>query len=290
MARATWHFLRTSLYAAGGITIGGIFFGSYALSTALAGRAMDPRLKECNDAMKAKIQEVGKENARAVARGEAPAAGRGGVTANIPAGQETYEMARQRRGVREIQARDEDDMSPSGGYNMQEAAKEIGHRETVGTGGHSMDTEVMSDSQSRMRDVAQRPRARDSPATNNEDTFDMNRAASHPSQNGSQQPQSANKPTSSWARIRADAASQAQQGNNEGSPRQGTTPSSRGSWKPPQSEQRQGSTVGDAFSFSETDEEKQLARGEAQRDFDRRIEREREGKDFEEAGQGKRWR
>ena len=36
----------------------------------------------------------------------------------------------------------------------------------------------------------------------------------------------------------------------------------------------------DSFSFSSSDEERQLARAEAQKEFDERIERERQGKDF----------
>lgn len=279
-ARVTWHFLRTSLYAFGGMTMGSIFLGSYALTTALAGRSMDPRLKECNEIMKNKVQEVGQERAKALAKGEAK--GRDGVSAGISAGQETYEMARQRRGVKEMQTQG-DDMSPSGGYNMADAYKEIRQGDNVSQAGHSMDTEVMSDSQSRQRDTQRRPSARENRAADTEETFDLNKPDTQQSQNAAQ-------PTSSWARIRANAASQAQSDSNTASPRQGTTPSTRGSWKRPQSEQRAGSTVSDAFSFSESDEEKQLARGEAQRDFDKRIEREREGKDFEDASQVKRWR
>jgi hypothetical protein len=46
----------------------------------------------------------------------------------------------------------------------------------------------------------------------------------------------------------------------------------------------------DSFSFSETDEEKELAKAEAQEEFDRRVERERQGKDFEPMRRGgKNW-
>ncbi|KAF2495807.1 hypothetical protein BU16DRAFT_617345 [Lophium mytilinum] len=78
---------------------------------------------------------------------------------------------------------------------------------------------------------------------------------------------------SSWERIRRSSASQTS------SP----PPTSR----PLQETQRQGSTLGDSFSFSSTDEERQLAKTEAQREFDARVERERRGDDF--ADQGKRW-
>lgn len=51
-------------------------------------------------------------------------------------------------------------------------------------------------------------------------------------------------------------------------------------------EQREGSTLGDGFAFAESDEERKKAQERAQREFDARIERERQGKDFNEE---KRW-
>ncbi|KAF2804777.1 uncharacterized protein BDZ99DRAFT_502240 [Mytilinidion resinicola] len=78
---------------------------------------------------------------------------------------------------------------------------------------------------------------------------------------------------SSWERIRRSSASQAS------SPPQKS--------RPLQETQREGSTLGDSFSFSSTDEERQLAKAEAQREFDARVERERKGDDFED--RKKRW-
>jgi hypothetical protein len=42
--------------------------------------------------------------------------------------------------------------------------------------------------------------------------------------------------------------------------------------------------VGDSYSFSNSDEERQLAKTEAQKEFDARIERERQGRDFDDRG------
>jgi hypothetical protein len=41
---------------------------------------------------------------------------------------------------------------------------------------------------------------------------------------------------------------------------------------------------GDSFAFSTTEEDRQLARAEAQKKFDARVERERQGKDFNDSG------
>jgi hypothetical protein len=82
---------------------------------------------------------------------------------------------------------------------------------------------------------------------------------------------------SSWDRIRREAAS-------EGSP----NPRPAGSpWSSDRREQRGGSTPGDSFTFSNSEEERQLAKGEAQKEFDARVERERQGKDFDD--KGKKW-
>ncbi|KAH7114227.1 hypothetical protein B0J11DRAFT_553573 [Dendryphion nanum] len=58
--------------------------------------------------------------------------------------------------------------------------------------------------------------------------------------------------------------------------------------EPSHREQREGSTLGDSFTFAETDDERRLAQEKAQREFDQRIEKERQGKDFNE-GNEKRW-
>lgn len=55
------------------------------------------------------------------------------------------------------------------------------------------------------------------------------------------------------------------------------------SGKPVQPARRDTSSSGDSFSFSSTDEDRQLAKAEAQKDFDSRIERERSGEEFEES-------
>lgn len=83
---------------------------------------------------------------------------------------------------------------------------------------------------------------------------------------------------SAWDRIRRNAAS------GQAQPDQRSHPNTA---RPIQGEQSESSTLGDSFSFSSTDEERQLAKAEAQREFDDRLERERKGGDFDD--RGKRW-
>jgi hypothetical protein len=55
-------------------------------------------------------------------------------------------------------------------------------------------------------------------------------------------------------------------------------------------EQAQSPTASDDFAFSKENEERSLARTEAQREFDARVERERRGGDFSSgSGNQKRW-
>ncbi len=56
-----------------------------------------------------------------------------------------------------------------------------------------------------------------------------------------------------------------------------------------QKEQQQGSTLGDSFTFSKSEEERSYAKDEAQKEFDARVEKERRGGDFSQTGDQRRW-
>lgn len=58
--------------------------------------------------------------------------------------------------------------------------------------------------------------------------------------------------------------------------------------EPKHREQAEGSTVGDSYTFVEGDEERSRERERAQQEFDARMERERQGRDFD-GDDGKRW-
>jgi hypothetical protein len=83
---------------------------------------------------------------------------------------------------------------------------------------------------------------------------------------------------SAWERIRRESAAGQQQSSTV--PRYPVDKRQVG---------RQGVPPGDSFTFPATDEERQLAKQEAQKDFDARVEQERHGNDFEESSRGKRW-
>ncbi|KAF2472235.1 uncharacterized protein BDR25DRAFT_259735 [Lindgomyces ingoldianus] len=79
---------------------------------------------------------------------------------------------------------------------------------------------------------------------------------------------------SAWERLR-----------RAGGPPPGPRPGMRRP-TPPNGEQREPSTMGDSWTFAESDDERQRAREQAQKEFDVRMERERQGKDFNDE---KRW-
>jgi hypothetical protein len=58
--------------------------------------------------------------------------------------------------------------------------------------------------------------------------------------------------------------------------------------EPERREQREDSTLGDSFTFVEGEEERKRERERAQREFDERLERERQGRDFT-GDEGKKW-
>lgn len=96
--------------------------------------------------------------------------------------------------------------------------------------------------------------------------------------NNSQSQQHARPGESTWDRLRRGGAPQPVQRPPQQSRRA----------EPERREQREGSTVGEAFTFVEGDEERRRERERAQREFDERIERERQGRDFT-SDEGKRW-
>ena len=281
MARAGWQTLRLASYWMLGSVVGAVFFGSYAVSLSLAGRAMDPRLKDFSDRLK-QLQKDG-VSTQAIRRQQDI----DGTTQ-----EETFEQRRQRRGVQamsrastqnqnldrgqaQAQAQSStqswDDASPTGGAFSSDYADA------------SSDTGVLDDAQMIQQQTRQQADAQSSSSDNSASTFDLNKAAPHrPSasrqaanqgEGAAQAPHTAQS-GSSWERLRQQAATRS--GSSSGAPR-----TLRG-------QQSENSSEDDSFSFSQGDEDRQLAKAEAQRDFDARLERERSGKDFEGNG-GKRW-
>jgi hypothetical protein len=85
---------------------------------------------------------------------------------------------------------------------------------------------------------------------------------------------------SAWEKIRRGQKPEPKQNTSGWSRLQNNT----------QKEQREGSTMGDSFTFSKTEEERSLAQMEAQKEFDARVEKERRGGDFSGgSGDQRRW-
>lgn len=273
-ARSGWQIMRIAAYWGLGGALGGLFFATYAISSSAAGRALDPRLKEFIEALKRRAEtKQGLPGGRQVDQSDGPRK------------DETMEMARQRRTAQSAWGRQReqqsgqgggggDDMSPTGGAFQEEFVQS------------GSDTGLMDDRQMRQQEYQQNASAGTSPAENNASTYDYARVNTQARSTNSQieAPSTADetpKPSGgrgAWDRIRQDAMS----GSS-------STPS-RSTRGQPQQQSRSSADSGESFTFSQGDEDKQLARSEAQREFDARIERERAGKDFEDRNdRSRRW-
>ncbi|KAH9845386.1 hypothetical protein Tdes44962_MAKER06671 [Teratosphaeria destructans] len=266
-ARYMWHGMRLTGYCVVSMILSQIFFASYAFTTATAGRGLDPRLQELTRALQQRAKD-----GRSRERGEG--IGKVGNQESGPKSGETYEMARQRVQAQNMMRRSRQgdlaghDASPTGGAFSDEymnqgeqpgfmSEQEV--RQQVDSGSTWSD-EAWKSSQS---DVAARRQAHDDAS-----------------------PQAPSKPAGgAWERLR----SQAMSGRPDIPRRQ-----SRG-LAPPDSAgdrwlgtDREAASGTDSFNFSSSKEERQSAKSEAQRDFDRRLEQERAGKVFGEPdGKGK---
>ncbi|KAI4604752.1 hypothetical protein J4E80_010908 [Alternaria sp. BMP 0032] len=96
------------------------------------------------------------------------------------------------------------------------------------------------------------------------------------------QPQSQARPgESSWDRLRRT-------GGGAAAPLQRPQQQQSRRAEPERREQREGSTLGDSYTFVAGDEERARERQRAQQEFDARLEQERQGRDFSDEG-GKKW-
>ena len=298
-AFVAFRLLRRVTHICIGMLVAQTLLASYSAAVCTRGKAADPRLKEFNE-------EVARARLRAVRSAGGvpmePRAGQrspigtqqGGMDSQIEKAIAALERGREQYARREG---NDDDMSPTDGSWGNDTA--------------SSETGLLTDDQMRQRERRQRSDAQYSPTSNRDSTFDMDKVTSQPTAFDDASPQAGTENTrqrpagSAWERLRSEAAanqqsprqqnpnqrrgqtwmqSQSQSQAQSQSQRQGRT----AGWGSVQKEQQEGATLGDSFAFSTSDEERQLAKSEAQRDFDQRLERERRGGDFNERG-GKRW-
>ncbi|KAI9709560.1 MAG: hypothetical protein M1820_003320 [Bogoriella megaspora] len=254
-ARGLWHALRMSMYM-GSIGFLGTFFlmAPYAANVRTAGYMTDPRLKQYNEDLKAvrrvKMDELMKNS---------------GVQRTGPMRQPPGRAPPQQGSSHE----DGDDMSPtSTDFN------------TDGSSGYySGDTGSMSDNEVRDRQGPVQPYPE--PGAGYERAQNVRQDRGQGQGQGQDQyfdseisPDSSaqnNKNSgSAWDRVRAQAAGARNQGGSSNN-------SSAGRYSAAQSNRQESA---DDYSFSSAEEERELAKSEAQKQFDARIERERSGKDF----------
>jgi hypothetical protein len=244
------------------------FFQTYAFSVLAVKQSADPRLKDINEWEKNERADRMKK----LPKETKPAPGRIG----------TLEDENMRRAARTMYGRQ--DMNDQL-YNSQDQGQEQPETpQRLQTNDYSNPQRDMNPTLFEMEQPSQKDSEAffdDASPTAPEEQSDGYSSSQEPQSpygsrqsQGRQQQQQQQQGGSAWARIRGKAGLQAQE----------SPPTS--SWD--QRRDVAGSIgdrgnrqdTGDTFSFSKTDEEKQLAKAQAQREFDERVERERRGGDF----------
>jgi hypothetical protein len=274
-AKQTVNILRATLYVTFGNVIVGLLVDGYAATVAIVGEMRDERLKDIMQAVRRQTAREMEGNSRQERQKRAVevATGQGEKSAS-----DLWEQHRGAIGADDASPTSAsfDDASPTAaGFDYGDEAAKLS--------GNSGNGVVMGDEQMRSQEVRQQPRR--NPAGNRAATFDVEKVERQPRSFDDDYDDAsptggtgvANPGESAWQRIRRETAS----GGATSSPRSGRRPV-RGS----QQEQQEGSTAGDSFSFSSSEEERQLARDEAQKQFDERVDKERRGGDFSD---GRRW-
>ncbi|KAI4140114.1 MAG: hypothetical protein L6R39_005942 [Caloplaca ligustica] len=256
-ARMGVHILRGTFYGFLSYTIGTLFVSSYCTTVAAVGELRDPRLRDLQQEKRTKkIEQMGDSGAARQLK-------------EIMGQAQTNGVDLRKRPGDGIGA--QDDATPSTGTEDYG-----GDMERLG----GTNTGIMSDGQMRRQEKRQQAPPRQSPTESRASTSRLEKVERQPTvfgddfddasptaQNSADDSQRGN----AWDRIRKQARKQAS----------GTKSGGRG-WDAIRKEQQEGSTAGDSFTFSSADEERQLAQDEAQKEFDARVERERQGGNFNE--------
>ncbi|KAL8846503.1 MAG: hypothetical protein Q9221_008406 [Calogaya cf. arnoldii] len=268
------HALRYSGYGFIALFLARLVVGSYATTVAAVGELRDPRLKDYRTMLKEKASE----RQQAITKGT--------QRKNDPTGQvDTSASDLWKRHRKDIGGFD--DASPSAGSDGYSYGQEVDKLGGSNTG-------FLSDAQMRARETKQQASPNDSPTENRASTFRLEKVEKQPQSfndmfddanptaaaDGKRADQSQGGGGNAWARIRRQTQ------NPSAAVGMGKQRGPR--WNPVKKEQQEGSTTGDSFAFSSEDEQRQLAKDEAQNEFDARVERERQGGSFNE-NRGKRW-
>lgn len=265
--RGVCHILNAGIFA----FVGTSTYVTYALANNIA---KDPRLKDFSADWKAVLDE---EMKRLRTRREPM--GQGGKRAG--------ELRKGHKdGIERDTARREEESFLAG----RNEAKNAGDEETVGGsdfGGAKNPVQI------KLLETRQQPVLSDSPLSNRtaadrqpigftDEDHDPSPSAES---DWSQEPSDGG---STWDRIRREARSSA---SGKFERRETTGSRGTGGWQQQRGQgESSGSTSGDDFTFSSSEQERSYAQEEAQRDFDARVEKERQGGEFSEGSGGERRR
>jgi hypothetical protein len=276
-AVAAWHATRLLAYGFMGNFFGRILLTSYGMSVSTVGEIRDPRLKNYVEAVRKMAQNP---RGRLLNESQAPE-NVGGVQ-----GKDATTIWRDR--IREIGDNGSPDINEYGDTKSRESPAIV-------------EDAVMNDLNTKTPERLARTSRETYPKESNAGAFQMEK-----------QPESFDagfddaSPTggkamedtvaaggSAWERIRRQASGQ-REGNRAsnwpaGQAQQAPRPDQR-AWRNSQRHPRQEAATGDSISYSKSEEKRQLARDEAQKEFDARVEQERRGGDFSaDGGDRKRW-
>jgi hypothetical protein len=258
-----WHALRMAAYGTVGNFLGQLFFGSYSMSVAAVGEMSDPRLKDFVEMMRAQAQQ------------------KRGALQN-PTMRQPGTMGQKQGALAAAGNKQQDDASPTGGMFFEDIKDTESNTGTTSESNRSTRPQGRGWPKSRPAPAQrQSQETQDKPFDAFDDASPTNEqtTAAGPAPSGS-----------AWDRIRRGEKT----APIAAKPGSSSQPSSQSAWAKQQNaiqgEQREGSTTGDSFAFSKTDEERNYAKEEAQKEFDARVEQERRGGDFSRgSGDQKRW-
>ncbi len=270
-AVVAWHAVRALAYGGVGNIIGSLFFGSYSMTVAAVGELSDKRLKPFVDAARTEGNKArGSLTGASGQRGMGQQQQRGGIgpASNHQGDANRADSTELAWDISSTQV-DESQDGPTDGLRASPQAQPAPAQTTP------------RPRWPQAKPVPVQAQAED----NSAQPFGIFDDASPTGGQGVQ------------ADIRAAPTSQG--GSAWDRIRKGEKPTPRGpatsiQQQPSQSawqqRQREGSTTGDSFAFSKSEEERSLAKEEAQKVFDARVERESRGGDFSQgSGDEKRW-
>jgi hypothetical protein len=276
-AVAAWHATRLLAYGFVGSFIGRILLTSYGMSVSTVGEITDPRLKNYVETVRRVAQST-----RGRLPNESQKPGRVGDVQK----KDATTVWRDR--IREIDDNANPDVEENGDTKSSESPTIIEDAVIPDPNTKNLERRPRPGRQTNSKDVNAGASQIEEQAQSFDDSFDETSSAGGRGMNDT-----VAAGESAWDRIRRQAIGQS--ASNRGS----SWPAGQAQQSPghdprvwrrdSQRHSRQGPETGDSISNSKSEEERQLARDEAQKEFDARVEQERRGGDFSSNGDLKRW-